>query len=67
MAYFIELHKNDREETPIYLNVNWIMSIEDYGSQGGTLIKFGVRNDSDGAQIVIVSESYSTVKSKIEC
>lgn len=67
MAYFIELHKNDREETPIYLNVNWIMSIEDYSSQGGTLIKFGVRNDRGGAQIVIVSESYSTVKSKIEC
>lgn len=67
MSRFIELHKNDREEVPIYINVNWIMSIEDYRSQGGTLIKFGVRNDNGGTQCVIVSESYSTVKSKIEC
>jgi hypothetical protein len=67
MSRFIELHKNDREEVPIYINVNWIMSIEDYGRQGGTLIKFGVRNDNGGTQCVIVSESYSTVKCKIEC
>lgn len=67
MSRFIELHKNDSEETPVYINMNWIISVEEYDRQGGTLIKFGVRNDSDGAQIVIVSESYSTVKSKIEC
>lgn len=67
MAHFIELHKNDNEETPIFINVDWIISIEDNGSQGGTFIKFGVGNESGGTQIVIVSESYSTVKSKIEC
>ncbi len=67
MAHFIELHKNDNEETPIYINVNWIISIEENGREGGTFIKFGVENESGGTQILIVSESYSTVKNKIEC
>jgi hypothetical protein len=70
MAHFIELHQNDKDNTPILLNVDWILNV---GSNvHGSTINFAIEKfrgtDSyAGTQSLEVSESYSTIKEFLGC
>lgn len=67
MAHFIELHQNDKDNTPMLLNVDWIYCVMPNDNDNGSIIRFAIEQYLDSSrfastQFTMVIESYSTIK-----
>lgn len=58
MSKFIEVTENEKK---VYVNVNWILSVESYDN--GSLLKVGANGHRDNPHLYYyVAESYEVVK-----
>lgn len=64
MSRFIELHLNDNNGSPVIVNIDKIVYVEDNTRNGGCYIRIGTNQDGSFAGYY-VKESYSFLKREL--
>ena len=63
MSRFIELHLNDSDSSPVIVNIDKIVYVEESTNDGGCYIRIGT--NQDGSFTGYVKESYSFLKREL--
>lgn len=64
MSRFIELHLNDSDSTPVIVNIDKIVYVEENTRNGGCYVRIGTNQDGSFAGYY-VKESYSFLKREL--